>query len=133
MAEKFCPNCGQKTDASLNFCSSCGHSFNTTQTQQAQPQMQQQMQNQAVPPSAKSKATAGILAILLGGLGIHKFYLGYNTAGIIMLLVTILGSFVLFLGPAVMGIIALIEGITYLTKSDQEFYQTYILNKKEWF
>jgi len=53
--------------------------------------------------------------------------------GVIMLGVTIVGSFVLGLGPLVMGVIGLIEGILYLTKSDEEFCSTYVYNKKEWF
>lgn len=81
-------------------------------------------------PGAEKKITAGILAILLGALGIHKFFLGYTTAGIIMLLVTIL---TLGMGGAVTGIIGLIEGILYLTKPDEEFVETYIKNKKAWF
>jgi hypothetical protein len=32
-----------------------------------------------------------------------------------------------------MGIIGLIEGILYLTKSDEEFVSTYITNKRGWF
>ena len=39
-------------------------------------------------PGAEKKVVAGVLAILLGGLGIHKFYLGYTTAGIIMIVVS---------------------------------------------
>ena len=76
------------------------------------------------------KIAAGICGILLGALGIHKFVLGYNTQGLIMLLVSILSCG--FLAP-VTGIIGLIEGIMYLTKSDQEFCDTYIANKKGWF
>lgn len=72
------------------------------------------------------RIVAGILAILLGGLGVHKFYLGYTTPGIIQL---VLG--ICTFGAA--GIVALIEGIIYLTKSDAEFIQTYQVNKKEWF
>ncbi|MCI0705326.1 MAG: TM2 domain-containing protein [Planctomycetia bacterium] len=70
------------------------------------------------------KVVAGILAILLGGLGVHKFYLGYTTAGIIQILLSCV-----FLG----GIIGLIEGIIYLTKSDEEFIQTYQIGQKQWF
>jgi TM2 domain-containing membrane protein YozV len=81
-------------------------------------------------PGAEKKIVAGILALLLGQLGIHKFYLGYNTAGIIMLLVTVLTC---GFGGVVIWIIALIEGITYLTKTDEEFVATYINGKKEWF
>lgn len=71
------------------------------------------------------KIIAGILAILVGYLGIHKFYLGYTKEGIIQLLLGLL------LGIG--GIIGIIEGIIYLTKSDQEFYQTYQRGYKGWF
>ena len=83
-------------------------------------------------PQNKSKVAAGLLAIFLGGLGIHKFYLGYTTQGIILLLVTILGA-LLLIGPLITGVISLIEGIIYLTKSDEDFYNIYVANKKEWF
>jgi TM2 domain-containing membrane protein YozV len=82
------------------------------------------------PPGADKKIAAGICGILLGALGVHKFILGYTTQGIIMLLATIL---TLGLAGFVMGIIGLIEGILYLTKSDEEFCRTYIQNKKGWF
>mgnify|MGYP005945116627 CR=1 FL=1 len=78
----------------------------------------------------KEKIVAGLLAILIGTLGIHKFYLGYTKSGIIMLLVSLL---TFGIGAPVMAVISLIEGILYLTKSDAEFYQTYVQNKKEWF
>jgi TM2 domain-containing membrane protein YozV len=81
-------------------------------------------------PGADKKVVAGVLAILLGALGIHKFYLGYQKAGIIMLLVSVLTCG--FAG-AIMGIIGLVEGIIYLTKSDEEFVATYVNGKKEWF
>ncbi len=84
------------------------------------------------PAGADKKIAAGICGILLGSLGIHKFILGYTKEGVIMLLVTILGSFIL-IGPMVMWIIGLIEGIMYLTKSDEEFVATYVNGKKGWF
>jgi len=71
------------------------------------------------------KMLAGILAILIGFLGIHKFVLGYTKEGVIQILL----SFLCGLG----GLIALIEGIIYLTKSDEEFYNTYQVGKKPWF
>lgn len=77
-----------------------------------------------------TKIAAGICGILLGALGIHKFVLGYNTEGLIMLLVSLLTCGIL---APVMSIIGLIEGIIYLTKSDEEFYRTYIAGKKGWF
>ncbi len=79
---------------------------------------------------AGKKVAAGVCGILIGGLGIHKFILGLNTQGLIMLLVTILTC---GFGGIVMGPIGLIEGIIYLTKSDEEFYETYAVEKKGWF
>ena len=73
------------------------------------------------------KIAAGILAILLGPFGIHKFLLGYTTEGIIWLVISI------FTCGIVTSILGLIEGIIYLTKSDQEFYQTYQVGEKAWF
>jgi len=78
----------------------------------------------------KSRVTAGVLGILLGSLGVHKFYLGYTTAGIIMAVVSIV-SFG-FLAPVV-SVIGLIEGILYLTKTDEQFTQEYVYAKKQWF
>ncbi|ETN94293.1 TM2 domain-containing protein [Zhouia amylolytica] len=80
------------------------------------------------------KLLAGILAIVLGGFGVHKFILGYNKEGIIMLVVTlILGAITCGVLGGVVWIIGLIEGIVYLTKSDEDFYQTYQVGKKPWF
>jgi TM2 domain-containing membrane protein YozV len=81
-------------------------------------------------PDASKKIAAGICGILIGAFGIHKFILGYTTAGLIMLLVTILTCGI---GGAVMGIIGLIEGIIYLTKTDEQFIDTYVINQKTWF
>lgn len=81
-------------------------------------------------PGAEKKIVAGILGILLGGLGIHKFYLGYTKEGVIMLLVSILTCGI---GWTVMWVIGLIEGIIYLTKPDEDFVATYITGKKGWF
>lgn len=91
-------------------------------------------------PGAEKKLAAGLCGILLGGLGIHKFILGYNQEGIILIsvyLVSIIIAMItcgigtpLIFVPTVIGIV---EGIIYLTKSDEEFVQTYIRNKKPWF
>ncbi len=80
------------------------------------------------------KILAAILAILLGSLGIHKFVLGYQKEGIIMLVVTlVIGAFTCGIGASIMGIIGLIEGIIYLTKSDEDFVATYQKGRKPWF
>jgi TM2 domain-containing membrane protein YozV len=81
--------------------------------------------NPAQPKQENKKIASGILAILLGSFGIHKFLLGYTTEGIIQIVLNV------FCGLG--GFIGLIEGIIYLTKSDDEFYQTYQANKKGWF
>lgn len=84
------------------------------------------------------KILAGVLAIVLGHLGIHKFVLGYNNEGIIMLVLGLLGyvTACLIIGYFIllaMGIIGLIEGLIYLTRTDQDFFNTYIKNRKPWF
>ena len=78
------------------------------------------------PEGADKKLLAGILGIVIGSLGIHKFVLGYNKEGIIQIVLTICTC-------GLAGIIGLIEGIIYLTKSDEEFVATYIQGKKGWF
>ncbi len=79
------------------------------------------------------KILAGILAIVLGGLGIHKFVLGYQKEGIIMLVVSILGWFLCGIPSMLVWLVGLVEGIMYLTKSDEEFYNTYQAGNKPWF
>lgn len=112
---------------------------NQQQAYQQPPQQQTYYyQQQQYPPqqsvSPKDHVAAGLLGIFLGALGIHKFYLGYNTAGFIMLAVTILGGIVTCsIATWVMWIIGIIEGILYLTKSQGEFEQIYVFNKREWF
>jgi TM2 domain-containing membrane protein YozV len=75
---------------------------------------------------ADKKTTAGICGILLGWLGVHKFILGYNTEGVIMLVLGLLTC-------GMTNIIGIIEGIIYLTKSDEDFVRTYIQGRKGWF
>lgn len=84
----------------------------------------------AVTARASNKLPAGICGILLGSLGIHKFILGYTGAGLIMLLVSVLSCGI---AAGIMHIIGLIEGIIYLTKSDEEFVRLYVDGRKEWF
>ena len=76
------------------------------------------------------RVLAGIFAILFGALGIHKFILGYTKQGMIMLLLTIITFGIL---GTLMGLIGLIEGIIYLTKSEEEFVEIYQNNYKGWF
>ena len=77
-------------------------------------------------PGADKKVTAGICGILLGAWGVHRFILGDATGGIIRIVLTLLTC-------GVAGIIGFVEGIIYLTKSDEDFVNEYITNKKGWF
>ena len=78
-----------------------------------------------------------MLGILLGGFGVHKFYLGYQQEGIILLLVTLAG---IALSCVHLGwffgwipwVIGLVEGIIYLTKTDEEFHRTYVVGRRPW-
>ncbi len=66
--------------------------------------------------SGKTRVSAALFAILLGSFGAHKFYMGDTALGIVYLL---------FCWTGIPGIIGIIEGIVYLTKSDQEFAAQY--------
>ncbi|UBV42866.1 NINE protein [Deinococcus taeanensis] len=111
------------------------------QARQAISQFSQGVQNGDV---AQKKLIAGLLAIFLGSLGVHKFYLGNTTPGLIMLGATIggwilgvIGSFIIvgavfFLVPMLVSLLGLVEGIIYLTKSDADFQREYVTGKKAW-
>lgn len=82
----------------------------------------------STPPAANNKIAAGLCGIFLGAFGVHKFILGYNTEGIIMLIAS-----VTCVGYPIMHIIGFIEGIIYLTQTDEAFVNNYVTNKKGWF
>ena len=83
--------------------------------------------------SEKSKIAAGLLAIFLGGLGVHKFYIGCSSAGVIMLVVFFGGIILLGFPTFIISLIGFIEGLIYLFKSDEDFENIYINNKRCWF
>jgi TM2 domain-containing membrane protein YozV len=109
-----------------------------------QSSVQSGLNQMASADTSTKKLIAGLLAIFLGSLGIHKFYLGMTRAGVIMLAATIggwilgvIGSLIIvgaifFLIPLAVSILGLIEGILYLTKSDAEFEAKYVRGKQEW-
>ncbi len=76
--------------------------------------------------AGSKKVLAGVLGIVLGWTGAHRFVLGDTTGGIIRLVISIFTC-----GAG--GIIGLIEGIIYLTKSDEDFRKIYVEGKKGWF
>ena len=81
----------------------------------------------------KSKIAAALLAIFLGTLGIHKFYLNKNGSGLVMLLISVFGLAFAGLPTALMSVIAFIEGIIYLTHNDEDFERLYVRGNKAWF
>lgn len=100
--QKFCVNCGKQIDAKAEICPHCGV---------RQPHI-------AAMGTAKgrNKMAAALLAIFLGGLGVHKFYLGLTNLGII---------YFVFCWTGIPLIIGFIEGILLLVMSDAEFDQKY--------
>ena len=75
---------------------------------------------------SEKKLAAGLLGIFAGIIGANKFYLGYINQGLIQIVLNVCTC-----GAA--SVIPFIEGIIYLTMSDEQFDQTYIQNKKGWF
>lgn len=113
------------------------------------------------PEYLRSRIAAGVLAIVLGGLGIHKFYLGYKKEGALMLacalglpvigwalafvigfcggMTRVYGISILAIIPTILGFapfivwgFALVEGIIYLTMSDERFNDTHVEHYKGW-
>lgn len=88
---------------------------------------------QAARHYGKSRMVAGLLALFFGSVGAHKFYLGYNRAGLIMLAGSMLGWIMLFIPSILVWIVAMAEAVIYLTRSDEQFHDTYELGEREWF
>lgn len=91
----FCYKCGKGIAPSLAQCPYCGA---------AQVQLQR-----------KDKATAGVLAFFLGGLGVHRFYLG-QWWGIFYLL---------FWGTFIPSIVSLIEAFVFWLTPNERWNQKY--------
>jgi len=130
---RYCTKCGAVNDDTAQFCVNCQAALTPIsgyQPMQSVNQGQSGAMTDWKALGADKKILAGVLGIVLGGFGIHKFVLGYTTEGVIMLLTTVLTCGILGM---VTGVIGIVEGIIYLTKSDQEFVQTYLQSKKGWF
>lgn len=67
------------------------------------------------------RTTFGIIAILIGWLGIHKFYIGQTKWGVVYLLISLCTG----IGFLIMAILAIIAGIKALTGTDEDF-QAYV-------
>lgn len=115
---RFCSKCGIATQSNQAMCVKCGTALNARLSV----------------CGAKSKVAAGLLGLFLGWLGAHKFYLGYSKEGVIMLLVSVLGGIATCgVATGVISMIGFIEGIIYLTKSDEEFDRLYAQGHQGWF
>ncbi len=129
---RYCTKCGATNDETAQFCSTCQAPL--TPIAGYQPMQSVNFGNEGLQDwkamGADKKIAAGICGIVLGAFGVHKFILGYTTEGIIMLVITVVSCGILAMIPSIIGIV---EGIMYLTKSDEEFVRTYIQGKKTWF
>jgi len=96
---KYCRGCAAELHASARTCPKCGAT---------------QAGSGAV--GEKSRVAAIILALFLGGFGVHKFYLGRIAAGVFYLL---------FFWTLIPAIIAFVEMIIYITMSDEAFAEKY--------
>ena len=111
----FCQNCGQSVTPEAQVCIHCGHVlYGNPNYQTGYAGYRAYGNGTPAYPLQKSRIAAGIIAILVGALGIHNFYLGYNARGTVQLLVTVLTCGV---GAVPMGIWALVEGIMLLCGS----------------
>jgi len=95
---KYCSNCGVQIDAKAEICPKCGVRQPNTGT------------------GEKNRIVAALLAIFIGGFGIHKFYLGSNGWGLVYLLLC---------WTLIPAIVAFVEGIIYLTMTDEAFQAKY--------
>ena len=134
-----CPECGKQysTQERVNRvrCPYCGVETNVSYSEQEHPNYQEQLRqfgNQANAamddvfsngPSGKSRGVAGLLALFLGGVGLHYFYMGKTTAGVIFLLATIVTCGALGL---VAHIISIIQGVLFFTSSQEEFERRWV-------
>jgi TM2 domain-containing membrane protein YozV/predicted RNA-binding Zn-ribbon protein involved in translation (DUF1610 family) len=99
----FCRGCGKPIHKTAPTCPHCGAP-------------QTAVMARGMAPGQKNRTTAGILAIFLGGLGIHKFYLDEAGLGILYLL---------FCWTFIPALVGLVEGVVYLSMSDERFARKY--------
>lgn len=95
----YCANCGNAVNENASVCLNCGAAISSGKSGNGQ-------------TGDKQKTVAGLLAIFLGWLGLHWFYLGFNKKGLINIciwLVSLVVCFMLFIGwIGILGILALV-------------------------
>ena len=146
----FCSNCNAEVKPGSKFCTKCGSVIDQNKvsneisskdrlaSSSTENNSLRTQPSQYTDPSwdaIKSKrTTTGVLGIIFGFLGVHKFMLGNNAEGFILLAITIIGGIITCgLSIIITDIIGIIEGIIILTKTPEEFKRLYIDNKKAWF
>jgi len=117
----ICPHCQRENSDKGATCGWCGESMRSIKPKKITPppivqQPRIDTTSQSFTSEPKSKIAAGLLAIFLGGLGIHNFYLGYISRGVFQLLLSTIGSLVI-IGPIIAGLWGFVEGIQILTGS----------------
>jgi TM2 domain-containing membrane protein YozV len=131
---RYCTKCGAVNDDTAQYCVNCQAQLSPVSGGYQPMQSVNQAASGAMTDwkalGADKKILAGILGIVVGAFGIHKFVLGYTTEGLIMLLITVLTCGIFGMVSSIIGIV---EGVIYLTKSDEEFVRTYLQSKKGWF
>ena len=128
-----CPECGKQysTQEKVNRvkCPYCGAETNVAYSdQEPQPSQWQQFGQQTAQQFGQygqqaSRGIAGLLAILVGAIGVHYFYIGKTGAGVVFLLATLLTCG--FLG-VVTEIVSLIQGILFFTSTQEEFESRWV-------
>lgn len=121
-----CPSCGAARVPGTAYCAACGAALTSTSGGFQQPGYPAPYAAGYAYPNSGKRVAAGVLGILLGGFGAHRFYLGDVLGGFLRLLITLVTC-----GAG--SVIGLIEGIIYLTKSDAEFDATYVYGDRTWF
>ena len=136
-----CPECGKQysTQEKVNRvkCPYCGAETNVSYGQE-QSNFQEQFRqfgdqaSAAVDdvfsngPSGKSRGVAGLLALFLGSLGLHYFYMNKTNAGVVFLLATLLTCGIL---GVITQIISIIQGVLFFTSTQQEFEQKWVYSQ----
>jgi len=113
--KKHCYACANILDVRAELCPRCGV---------RQPYVPGMPESTALVPAGmrtpvvktKDRTAAGIFALVLGAVGAHKFYLGQVAAGVLYLL---------FSWTLIPWVISIVEGVVFLTMSDEDFARKY--------